>query len=135
MSEIKAVDCKTFWKRSTGEIITYTEGSLMDIIQLARKDILSLITTIEAQREDQRMMLVNWNTAVKRATEAEFKVEAQKEEIERWREFGKVTVQWYKDNDWPIKAIDVQAKLDWICYTPTLCEIERQAENWQEGDK
>jgi hypothetical protein len=60
-------------------------------------------------------------------------IESQKEEIEKWREFGKVTVQWYKDNDWPIKAVDVQAILDWISYTPTLCEIEKQAEHWQEG--
>jgi hypothetical protein len=50
MTEIK--DHKTFWKRSTMEIITYTEGSLADIIQLARKDILSLITTIESQKEE-----------------------------------------------------------------------------------
>jgi predicted RNase H-like nuclease (RuvC/YqgF family) len=85
MTEIK--DHKTFWKRSTMEIITYTEGSLADIIQLARKDILSLITTIESQQkalleaDDSHDKFVS--DAYNAVKKLESEVKSQKEEIEK----------------------------------------------------
>jgi hypothetical protein len=90
------------------EVALYRVESLEQLTTFQNEEVSSLITTIESQ----------------------------KEEIEKFREFGKVTVQWYKDQGHPITAINAQAKLDWISYTSTLCEIEKQANAFtQEGEK
>ncbi len=79
------MNIQTFWQRSTGEIITFTEGSLFDIIQLARKDILSLIATIESLQE-QMNTHIRGNEEVKRLQLLDLQdkqklIESQKEEI------------------------------------------------------